>query len=304
MTDPLVGGIPLSLLILYFLLYSFLGWAMETLYCSIGEKRFVARGFLYGPVCPIYGVGALIMILPLSHFRDNLPLFLVVSIVCLSAWEYLVGLLLEATTHIKYWDYSTYRFNLGGYICLQNSLAWGVLAYAAVFWIHPAVAGFLSPLVPELRRNIAVFFSGVILVDFGVTVHELALLRRLMDRMEKAAGELRRNMAEDSAELRAVLEERGVALREAAEARRLSFLSHLDELTDMVAETAARPSEATRELRERYTDLVRETEARGRRFFNHYRRLTSRRYRPFLQDVSDRGARLREQLKRLRNPKE
>jgi uncharacterized membrane protein len=167
MTDPLVGGIPLSLLILYFLLYSFLGWAMETLYCSIGEKRFVARGFLYGPVCPIYGVGALIMILPLSHFRDNLPLFLVVSIVCLSAWEYLVACFWKRrptsntgiTAHIVSTSADT--------SACKNSLAWGVLAYAAVFWIHPAVAGFLSPLVPELRRNIAVFFSGVILVDFG-----------------------------------------------------------------------------------------------------------------------------------------
>ena len=303
MIDPLIGGIPLSLLILYFLLYSFLGWAMETLYCSIGEKRFVARGFLYGPVCPIYGVGALLMILPLSHFKENLPLFFVVSIVCLSAWEYFVGWLLDVTTHIKYWDYSTYRFNLGGYICLLNSLIWGVLAYAAVFWIHPAVAGLFAPLAPELRRNIAVFFSGVILVDFGVTVHELALLRRLMDRMEKAAGELRRNVTEDSAELRAIFEERGTELRAAAEARKLSFLSHLDELTDMTAGNTVRPSEATRELRERYTDLVRETEERGRRFFNHYRRMSSHRYRPFLQDVSDRRTRLGEQLEKIRQAK-
>ncbi|HPE16165.1 MAG TPA: hypothetical protein PK597_04350 [Oscillospiraceae bacterium] len=303
MIDPLVGGISLSLLILYFLFYSFLGWAMETLYCSIGEKRFVARGFLYGPVCPIYGVGALIMILPLSHLKGNLPLFFAVSVVCLSAWEYFVGWLLDVTTHIKYWDYSTYRFNLGGYICLQNSLAWGVLAYAAVFFIHPAVAGALAPIAPELRRNVAVFFSGVILVDFGVTVRELALLRRLMDGMEKASEDLRRNLTEDSAELRAILEERGETLREAAEERKLSFLTHLDELTALAAENTVRPSEASRELRERYTELVRETEEYGHRFFNHYRRMTSRRYRPFLQDVRDRRARLREQLEKLRQTK-
>ena len=112
MSEPVVFGFPISLLFLYFIIYSFLGWILETVYCSVRERRFVARGFLYGPICPIYGVGVLMMLCWFAPFTGQPLLFYVVATVCMSAWEYLVGWLLETTTHIKYWDYSTRKFNL------------------------------------------------------------------------------------------------------------------------------------------------------------------------------------------------
>lgn len=120
-----VLGVPLPLLFLYFLWYSLLGWIMETIYCSIKERRFVFRGFLKGPICPIYGFGVLMMVLVLSRFTQNVFLFYLVATVTMSAWEYFVGWLLEKTTHMKYWDYSDHRFNLEGRICLNTSLFWG-----------------------------------------------------------------------------------------------------------------------------------------------------------------------------------
>ena len=132
------AGVPLPLLVLYFLWYSFLGWCMETAFCSISERRFVFRGFLKGPICPIYGFGVMVMVLWLQQFTQNFFLFYLIATVTMSAWEYFVGWLLEVTTHMKYWDYSHRRFNLKGRICLGNSLYWGIAAYAAIFWIHPA----------------------------------------------------------------------------------------------------------------------------------------------------------------------
>ena len=120
MPELMLLGYPLSTLFLYFCFYSCAGWCMETVYCSILEKRFVPRGFLHGPLCPIYGVGVLLMILFFAPLKGNLALFYIVSTVVMSAWEYFVGWFLEVTTHIKYWDYSMYRFNLKGRICLWS----------------------------------------------------------------------------------------------------------------------------------------------------------------------------------------
>ena len=137
MTEPILFGFPITLLFLYFMVYSFLGWIMETTYCSIGERRFVARGFLYGPICPIYGVGVLMMICWFAPFTGNPILFYAIAVICMSAWEYLVGWFLETTTHIKYWDYSMHKLNLHGRICLWVSLTWGVLALSLIHIYEP-----------------------------------------------------------------------------------------------------------------------------------------------------------------------
>ena len=96
-------GYPILDLFLYFVFYSFLGWVMETCYCSICERRLVPRGFLYGPICPIYGIGVLLMILFFTPLKKNLVLFYVVAVAVMSSWEYFVAWLLETTTHVKYW---------------------------------------------------------------------------------------------------------------------------------------------------------------------------------------------------------
>ena len=140
MDAPMLLGYPIPLLFLYFTFYSFCGWVWETVYCSIKERHYVPRGFLYGPLCPIYGVGFLLMILFFAPFRDNLVVFYFVAVVVMTAWEYLVGWFLETTTHIKYWDYSHVKLNIKGRVCLPVSLFWGVMSYVAVFWIHPPVA--------------------------------------------------------------------------------------------------------------------------------------------------------------------
>lgn len=131
--EPVFFGFPLHLLALYFLIYSCLGWIMETCYCSLTERRFMIRGFLYGPVCPIYGVGVLMMICCFAPFQSNPLIFYGMATLCMSAWEYFVGWFLETTTHIKYWDYSMFRFNLHGRICLWVCLMWGLLAYLVIF---------------------------------------------------------------------------------------------------------------------------------------------------------------------------
>ena len=171
--EPELFGHPVSLLFRYFIIYAVLGWGMETIYCSIIERRLVSRGFLYGPLCPIYGVGVLMMICFFEPLMGNPVLFYVTATVCMSAWEYFVGWFLETTTHIKYWDYSMYRFNLKGRICLWVCLTWGVLSFLVLYFIHPRVEGLVGRIPVISRYVLDGFCLGVLTSDAAATIYRI-----------------------------------------------------------------------------------------------------------------------------------
>ena len=112
---------------------------MESIFRSIIEKKIINTGFLRGPICPIYGIGALIMTTVLSSLSNNVFLLFISSVAVLTLWEYIVGVLLEKIFHTKYWDYSNHKINFQGRICLSNSIYWGILGVAFVKFIHPFI---------------------------------------------------------------------------------------------------------------------------------------------------------------------
>lgn len=196
-------GYPLSTLILFFCFYSFAGWCMESTYCSILERRVVLRGFLHGPICPIYGVIILMMILFFRPLAGNIPLFYLVSTVTISAWEYFVGWFLETTTHMKYWDYSMYRFNLKGRICLWVCLIWGALSYLCIFWIHPPVERLVERIPAQLQTVLATLLALTILVDAIITIWQLASMTAVMGVLRRMGAFIPDSLSESGAKLRA-----------------------------------------------------------------------------------------------------
>jgi uncharacterized membrane protein len=281
LTEPTLWGVPISLLFLYFIFYSFLGWAMETIYCSVCQRRLVARGFLLGPICPIYGAGALLMILPLSSLKENPVVFYIVATVTMSAWEYFVGWLLETTTHMKYWDYSRFKFNLKGRITLWVCLWWGVLAYVVVFHIHPRVEK-LFAYIPKLWQLILAWVIFVILMaDTVTTIRKLALTARLMAKLEVAKEEL---------EAKANTAKQGIRERAGDAKEGLK-----DRLGDAI-ETRPELDEAVVRLTERYNDLLAKTERHSRRFRNRYSDMESRKFGPALSSVKEHSAKLKARL--------
>ena len=278
MAEPLIGGIPITTLFLYFIAYSFLGWCVETTYCCICERRWVARGFLYGPICPIYGVGALLMLLFFAPLSENLLLFYVTATIVMSAWEYLVGWFLEVTTHIKYWDYSSKPFNIKGRICLQISLCWGVLSYITIFLIHPHVAAFLEDIAFWLRYCMAGSVFTLLVVDTITTIRHLAMTASLMARLEASGQELRLQTALARAEVGDRLESLGNRLEDAVRDRE-----------DRLAA-----------LRTRYETMLDLAEEQSRRFRNRYSRMSSPLFEQRLSEVSRRGSELREKLKAVK----
>lgn len=165
----------------YFVLYSFLGWICETIYCSIDDKKFVNRGFLNGPFCPIYGTGALLVIDIFMKYKDDLVVLFILSVVITSIVEYITSYLLEKIFNLQLWDYSTYYFNLNGRVCLKNSLLFGVLSILAVEIIHPAVEGFLS----RLPAWFLITFTGTLVIYF---ICDVFITVKALIQINKKAG--------------------------------------------------------------------------------------------------------------------
>ncbi|MFQ7539298.1 MAG: putative ABC transporter permease [Clostridium sp.] len=119
-------------LILYFFLYSFFGWLCECIYCSIPAHTFINRGFLAGPYCPIYGCGALAVLHILDPFGYSIPLMFVMGIVVTSALEYVTSWGMEVLFHTKWWDYSSYPFNIHGRVCLKTPCCSAVWCWLSI----------------------------------------------------------------------------------------------------------------------------------------------------------------------------
>lgn len=183
-------------LITYFILYSFLGWIMESIFRSICERKWINTGFLRGPFCPIYGIGAIIMFLFLEGFEDKPILLFLIAIVLLTAWEYLVGVLLEKIFHTKYWDYSNHKFNFQGRICLSNSICWGFLGVAFVRYIHPFMQQMVAKIdVTILQYVIAILFV-VFLVDMITSIIHVKNMKITLERIESINKEIKEKLKE------------------------------------------------------------------------------------------------------------
>jgi len=137
-------------LIMNFLLYSFIGWLMETLYAILTLGHFEKRGFLFGPICPIYGWSAIILILFLNKYKKNSVKLFFISALVFSIFEYIVGFVLDAIFAAKWWDYTHEFFNLNGRITLMFTFFWGIISLLFINHIHPFIE---SKLKKQLKKS-------------------------------------------------------------------------------------------------------------------------------------------------------
>ena len=180
----------------YFLVYSILGWIMESIVRSISEKKLINTGFLKGPYCPIYGIGAIIMFSFLESFKNSVIVLFIISFIVLTLWEYLVGVLLEKTFHTKYWDYSDQKFNIQGRVCLTNSICWGVLGVVFVKYIHPFMQGLIAKIDPRIVSFIITIVSIVFIVDLISTVIKVKNIKTTLEKVEELNKEIKAKLKE------------------------------------------------------------------------------------------------------------
>ncbi len=177
--------------ILYFYVYAVLGWCVEVAYAACKHGKFVNRGFLNGPICPVYGIGVGVVVQFLMPLRHQELLLYVASTVLVTVIEGLTGFLLDKLFHHRWWDYSSLRFNLGGYVCLRFSLIWGAVCVFIVKVFHPIVLDLLD-LIPFYAGLVLIVILGISLsADLYVTASAILKFNKRLQSMERIAEELR-----------------------------------------------------------------------------------------------------------------
>lgn len=175
---------------LFFFLYCFLGWVFESTYVSVMERKLTSRGFLRGPVIPIYGFGAMIIVFATTPFRGNYLAEYVAGAVAATLFELLVGMTMEAIFKVKYWDYSHKPFQYKGYICLESSLCWGLLSVVAAEVLQVRLEWLVFQLPQTLTLLLASMVTIVFSIDTVFSVRDAWGLRNVIMALEKVKCDL------------------------------------------------------------------------------------------------------------------
>lgn len=259
----------------FFYIYCFFGWIFESTYVSLKQHHFVNRGFLRLPMLPLYGTGAVMMLWVSLPVKDNLLLVYCSGVVAATLLEYVTGYVMERLFKVRYWDYSSQKFNLHGYICLTSSIAWGFLTILMTEVIHKPIERFVLNLPPSLEWCLLGIVSGCFVMDtiqstrealsLAKTLESVAKLRADLEEMqvqlallkaeteqniENAKEELRASVAESVEAHKEMVSARREALEEAVAARREELAEAVEAHKEAVATRREELAEAAAARRE------------------------------------------------------
>ena len=178
--------------VLFFFFYCFVGWIWESCYVSVRKKRWVNRGFLHGPSLPIYGTGAICVLLCTMGVRDNLILIFVFGMTGATILEYFTGAGMEKLFRVRYWDYSNNKFNLNGHICLGVSIGWGFFSLLLVKLVHPPVETGILWIPPFIAEILSILLTLIFAVDLTQSFNEAMDLKETLETLSESNQTIRR----------------------------------------------------------------------------------------------------------------
>ena len=254
-----------------FIIYAFLGWCSEVAFAAVNKGKFVNRGFLNGPVCPIYGVGMLIVVLCLWSLRDRPLLLFLGSALLTTALEFVTGFVLEKFFHDKWWDYSDMPFNIKGYVCLKFTVLWGLAASFIIGAVHRFVYMLIVKTPFVLGVILLAVFSAAFIADFIVTLTALVKLPKKLKAMAEAERALRAvsdKIGENISDTTIAAKEKGEALAEENKPR----------LEELKAEYEKKKKELSAMLERNFVQ---------RRIFKAFPNLKNGRYKAIFDRISE-----------------
>lgn len=182
----------LSQWILFFFLYSFLGWIWESCYVSVRKHRWVNRGFMHGPMLPLYGSGALVVLIATIPVRENLGMVFVMGMVGATTLEYITGVTMECMFHVRYWDYRNRKFNVKGYICPLATLCWGGFSILMVKVIHVPIEALILQIPITVTDILAFALVIVAAVDFTQSFNEAMDMKNILVQLETSKEQIQK----------------------------------------------------------------------------------------------------------------
>jgi len=191
MNDFTLFGFKFLHLFYYFIVYAFIGWSMESTYATAIKGKFVNRGFLNGPFCPIYGFGVLILIVILTPVSGNLFFLFIGATILTSVLEYVTGFILEVAFNSTWWDYHNQPFNIKGRVCLRFSIYWGILSVFVLKIIHPELNKLVMSIPFKYSAAGFCFLTAYFLADFALTLNSVIGLNSILGQMHRLSLEVK-----------------------------------------------------------------------------------------------------------------
>lgn len=174
----------------FFYFYCFVGWCFESSYVSACKRKLINRGFMRGPFLPLYGSGAIMMLVVSMPVRDNLFLVYIAGCLGATALEYITGVIMEALFKVRYWDYSNKKFNFQGHICLGSTAAWGFLTILMTEVVHKPIERFALGIPENVLSLLTIVLTIIIVTDFTLSFKTALDLRDVLVRMEKGKEDM------------------------------------------------------------------------------------------------------------------
>ena len=250
----MLSSMSIYFILLYFFVYGFLGWCTEVGFAAFKTHHFVNRGFLNGPICPIYGVGVTAVITVLTPYKSDIIVLYILSVVLVTVLEGVTGWAMDKIFHNKWWDYSDMPLNIGGYVCPLFSIVWGFACLFIIYFIQPLVHDVLV-FIPTIVGIILIIILGITLIaDLYVTASTIFKFNRRLAAMEKIAAE----MHEISEQIGQEIFEKTIRAMDRQEASKEKLATATDEFKEKMQDTASGLKEKTQgtafELKERALD--------------------------------------------------
>lgn len=247
--------------ILLFFVYGFFGWIFETTYVSFRKRQFVNRGFLRGPVLPIYAFGAIIILFVTIPLRGNPVAIYFAGTVAATLLELVVGLAMESIFKVKYWDYSNQKFQYKGVICLSSSIAWGFLALFLTEVVHKPIEKLMFQISPVLEIILVAVLGSVFVVDTAISVKAALDLKKMLEKMtamRRELEELQEQFAEHMVEKLEAYQHFKKKLEEYREYSKSYGVLKAQILRAHPSATSAKYKEALRDIRKSIEDEIKE----------------------------------------------
>lgn len=196
-------------LFLLFIIYSFIGWCYESVYVSILEKKPVNRGFLHGPILPIYGAGAILVILIIGSNSGNIISLFFSSAVMISILEYVTSWAMEKAFNARWWDYSTHRFHINGRVCLDGAIVFGLFCVLLIKVVNPFFNSLIDNHIPDpVLKWASIVLFILFIADLAVTIEHLLNLRHRLKMIQEAYDKYTKQLAETKTRLTTKISEK------------------------------------------------------------------------------------------------
>lgn len=241
-------------LVWIFIIYAFIGWCTEVSYAALDTGKFVNRGFLNGPYCPIYGCGVVIVVAILTPLKESLLILFVGSFILTTTLEFVTGFILEKVFHNKWWDYSDKPFNVKGYICLKFSILWGLACTFIMDVLHPLIYKVITwiPFIPGVI--LLSILMCVFIVDCCITVSTILKFNKRLKIMDEMAASIHKL----SDEIGENIYENVTGVIEKSEEFQENHAELIDKITETTEATKAKITETTGAAKEKIADAFEE----------------------------------------------